>query len=117
MTLEEFYIQIGSNADAILERFGDQAFIKKFIIKFLDDPTFQMLKEDVENNNIDKANFDAHTLKGVCALLDFINLKQLIEQFVLCIKQGNSYNEVWQRLSDEYNFIIQTIKQTNWIIN
>ena len=114
MTLEEFYIKIGGNADNILQRLGEEAFIKKFIIKFIDDPTFEMLKEDVENKDIDKANFDAHTLKGVCALLDFIKLKQLTEQLVLCLKQGINYNQVWQKLNDEYDFIVQTIKQTNW---
>ncbi|MGN0961638.1 MAG: Hpt domain-containing protein [Christensenellales bacterium] len=114
MTLEEFYNAIGGSADNILERLGEESFIKKFIVKFLNDPTFETLKEDVETQNLDKANFDAHTLKGVCAVLDFVKLKELTEQFILCLKQHTSYEDIWQMLKVEYNLIIETIKMSNW---
>ncbi|MGN1201578.1 MAG: Hpt domain-containing protein [Candidatus Caccovivens sp.] len=114
MTLEEFYDIVGGNANNILNRLGEESFVKKFIVKFLSDPTFEMLKEDLENKRLDKANFDAHTLKGVCAVLDFVRLKELTEQFVSCLKNHKNYEESWTMLTDEYNLIIQTIHQSNW---
>lgn len=114
MTLEQFYNIIGGSSIKILDRLGEESFIKKFIVKFLDDPTFKLLNEDVQNKNLDKANFDAHTLKGVCAMLGFIKLKELTEQFLLCLKQDESYEEIWQLLKNEYELIIQTIEMTNW---
>ena len=114
MTIEEFYTKIGGSAENILERLGEKSFVKKFIVKFLNDPTFEMLKEDVKNKNFEKANFDAHTLKGVCSVLDFNKLKALTEQFVLCLKQDKNYDEIWQLLNNEYNLIIQTIKNANF---
>lgn len=114
MSIEEFYIAIGHTADNIIDRLGDKFFIKKFIVKFLNDKTFENLKEDIENKNLEKANFDAHTFKGVCAVLDFIKLKKLTEQLMLCLKDNDSYDEIWQMITNEYNLIIQTIKNTNW---
>ena len=114
MSLEEFYNIIGGNADMILNRFNDEMFIKKFIVMFLDDPTFKQLNEDIKNNNKEKANFDAHTLKGVCAILDFIKLKEAVEQFTLCLKQGNNFDEIWQTVVKEYNLIIETINKFKW---
>ena len=102
MSIDEFYKIIGGNAENIIERLGNECFIKKFVVKFLNDPTFELLKNDVENKNLEKANFDAHTLKGVCAVLDFIKLEQLTKQFVLCIKQNISYDEIWNKLQEEY---------------
>ena len=115
MSVEEFYITIGGNYNNILERLGEKTFIQKFIIRFLDDTSFALLNEDIKNKDFEKANFDAHSLKGVCAVLEFTKLKELTEQFSLCLKQGKDYEYVWQMLENEYNFIIQTINKSNWI--
>ena len=47
-------------------------------------------------------------------MLGFIKLKELTEQFLLCLKQDESYEEIWQLLKNEYELIIQTIEKTNW---
>ena len=93
----------------------EKAFVKKFIVKFVSDPTFDNLKKDIKNQNIEKAYFDAHTLKGVCAVLDFIKLKELTEPVVTHIKQNKIDKDIWVMLENEYNLIIETIKGTNWM--
>ena len=48
--------------------------IKKFAKKFLDDGSFQSLKDNLAAGNGEEAFRAAHTLKGVCQNLGFDNL-------------------------------------------
>ena len=114
MSIENFYNKIGGSANNILERLGEKSFVKKFIVKFLNDPTMDMLRKDVKNKDLNKATFDAHTLKGICSVLEFVRLKEFTEQFLLCLKQNENYNKSWKLLNNEYNFIIKTIKKENF---
>lgn len=41
MTIQECYEQMGLNAESVLERLGSETILKKFVVKFLDDPSFQ----------------------------------------------------------------------------
>ena len=40
MTAEECYGLLGENYNEILERFGNEAMIRKFAIRFINDPSF-----------------------------------------------------------------------------
>ena len=52
-----------------LNRFPNEAFIKKFVLKFLDDNSYANLKEAIAAGNVEEAFRAAHTLKGVCLSL------------------------------------------------
>ena len=45
MTIKECYEQLGQNYEEVLDRLGSEVILKKFGIKFLDDPSFQMLED------------------------------------------------------------------------
>jgi len=72
MTLEQLYCSIGSESDYldVLRRFTGEALVKRFVIKFLQDPSFASLEE----GNAEEAFRAAHTLKGVCLNLGFVSL-------------------------------------------
>ena len=53
MTTKECYEKMGSNYEKVLGRLGSEMIIKKFAIKFLDDSSFQNLKDALAGKNLD----------------------------------------------------------------
>ena len=43
MELEEFYKQVGGNFEDVKRRLLNEEFIRKFVLKFKDDETFEIL--------------------------------------------------------------------------
>ena len=74
MTVKECYEQMGADYEGVLGRLRSEALIKKFAKKFLDDGSFQSLKDNLVAGNGEEAFRAAHTLKGVCQNLGFDNL-------------------------------------------
>ena len=74
MTVKECYEQMGSDYEGVLGRLGSEAIVKRFALKFLQDPSFAQLKESLAKNDGEEAFRAAHTLKGVCLNLGFDEL-------------------------------------------
>lgn len=47
MDLKEFYAQIGGSFDAVLSRLCSESFVRKFVLRYKTDPTFEQLKAAV----------------------------------------------------------------------
>ena len=77
MTIKECYDAMGADYQNTLNRFPNEAFIKKFVLKFLDDNSYANLKEAIAAGNVEEAFRAAHTLKGVCLNLGFDNLYEV----------------------------------------
>ena len=45
MTLQEFYTRIGGNYDDTLRRIPSEAIVRKFVLKYPNDPSFGQLKD------------------------------------------------------------------------
>lgn len=73
MTIKECYEKVGSDYDGVLKRLGSEALVKRFAVKFLNDPSFQELTDGLAAQDGEKAFRAAHTLKGVCRTLDLQN--------------------------------------------
>lgn len=48
MNLEECYEAMDSDYDDVMRRFGSETLVRKFVLKFLDDTSFQGLKKDLK---------------------------------------------------------------------
>ncbi len=48
MDIKECYRKMGGNFDDVMQRLGNESFIQRFVIRFLDDPSFQMIKDGIE---------------------------------------------------------------------
>ena len=72
--LKEFYAQIGGSFDAVLSRLCSESFVRKFVLRYKTDPTFEQLKAAVAVKDWESAFRAAHTLKGVAQNLDFGDL-------------------------------------------
>ena len=74
MNIRECYEKMGANFDEVLHRLGSENFIQRFAVRFLDDTSFQMIKDGIAANDAELAFRGAHTLKGVCSNLGFTKL-------------------------------------------
>lgn len=74
MTVRECYEELGCDFDKVLSRLVSEALVKKFALKFLDDPSFGQLKTALADKDAETAFRAAHTLKGICLNLGFDNL-------------------------------------------
>ncbi len=63
MTVQECYESMGSDFEGVLGRMGSEAMVKRFALKFLDDPSYGNLVKAVEEQNAEEAFRAAHTLK------------------------------------------------------
>ncbi len=114
INMREFYEAIGGNYDEVIQRLPSEALVKKFVLKFKDDPSYNDLVKAKKDNNIEAAFLAAHTLKGVAATLGFTELSSkasdLTEQ--LRPKQAmadDSYfkavDEAYEKVNKELNKI------------
>lgn len=71
MTEKEFYETIGGNYEEALSRLMRDSLIRKFVLKFPEDPSFAALGKAVETGDWDEAFSASHTLKGVAMNLSF----------------------------------------------
>lgn len=74
MTLQECYAAMGGNYDEVLGRLRSDRLIQKFVLKFVDDGSYQLLLDSMSSQNYEEAFRAAHTIKGMCQNLDFTRL-------------------------------------------
>ena len=74
MTLEELYKTIGGDYAGLLQRIPSAAMIRKFVLKYPNDPTYSQLCTAVSAQDWETAFRAAHTLKGVAQNLGFDQL-------------------------------------------
>lgn len=78
LTIEKLKL-FGANADEGLQRcMNNEAFYLKLISRFLEDKTFDKLKTEIENNNLEEAFKASHALKGVLGNLSLTPLYDII---------------------------------------
>ena len=106
MTVKEGYEELGSDFDKVQNRLVSEALVKKFALKFLDDPSFQELKTSLEAGNTETAFRAAHTLKGICLNLGFDKLlvsSQELTEKLRGAENVNGTEELFAAVEKEYN--------------
>ena len=102
MTTKECYEKIGSNYESILGRFGSEALVKRFALKFLKDPSYA-----------ERAFRAAHTLKGVCLNLGFDRLYEISAAMTedLRGRDINGGDRLFSELTTCYEQLTDVIRQ------
>lgn len=88
MTLQECYAVLGGSCDEVLGRLRSESLVQKFVIKFLSDPSYELLCASMEAENYGEAFRAAHTLKGVCQNLAFTDLYASSAQLCEALRDG-----------------------------
>ena len=108
MTIKECYDAMGADYQNTLNRFPNEAFIKKFVLKFLDDNSYANLKEAIAAGNVEEAFRAAHTLKGVCLNLGFDNLYKASSAITEIFRAGElaGAEEAFEEVEKQYNITV-----------
>ena len=107
MTIKECYAMADADFDDVLKRLGSEAMVKRFAVKFLNDTSFEDLKEGIRLQDGEKAFRAAHTLKGVSQNLGFTKLYEVSAKLTEELRGGKPL--VHKELVDAVDQIHQTI--------
>ena len=88
MTLKECYAAMGGDYDEVIGRLRSERLVQKFVLKFLDDGSYDLLCRALEEGNREEAFRAAHTIKGVCQNLDFTKLYRSSCQLSEALRNG-----------------------------
>ena len=69
-------------------RLRSEKLVQKFVLKFLNDGSYQLLLDSLAAGDRDEAFRAAHTIKGVCANLAFNTLLASSEELTEALREG-----------------------------
>lgn len=112
MNVKDFYEQIGGSYEDVIARLLMEKLIIKYLIRFIDDPSFNDLQHALEQNDQEAAFRASHTLKGTSGTLGMKRLmetsdhlteslrnheeREKVETLFLCVKE--EYEKVMEAL-------------------
>nr|WP_288555336.1 Hpt domain-containing protein [uncultured Mediterraneibacter sp.] len=113
MNIQECYQEMGGNYQDVIGRLGSEAFVEKFARRFLDDKSFQMIKDGIETQDAELAFRGAHTLKGVCINLGFQALYEVSRELteILRGRELVGYEEALEKVQEQYDRTIGAIQK------
>ncbi len=88
MTLRECYAAMGGNYDDAIGRLRSERLVQKFVLKFLDDGSYDLLCRSMEEKNYEEAFRAAHTIKGVCQNLSIDRLQASSSRLCEALRGG-----------------------------
>lgn len=113
MTIQECYSMIGGDYEDVIERLCKEERIKKYMFKFLNDPSFEMLRTALKEENMEGAFCAAHTMKGICQNLGFGSLYQSSNRLTEKLRSRKAQNvaEFMQQVEEDYGMTVSIIRQ------
>lgn len=88
MTLQECYAAMGGNYEDAMGRLRSERLMRKFVLKFLDDGSYDLLCRSMEEKNYEEAFRAAHTIKGVCQNLSLSRLQDSSSRLCESLRSG-----------------------------
>lgn len=115
MNIEACYNKMGADYAEVKSRLPSDAFIKRFTLKFLDDPTFALLEKSLAEENVDEAFRAAHTLKGITQNLGFSQLSPLAIEITEILRKGtmDGTDTLFPQLKEKYDMTVACIKEVD----
>ena len=119
MTVQECYEAFGGDYQEVISRLRTDERIARFLLRVVDDGSYQLLIDSIASGNVDEAFRAAHTLKGVCANLSitrFGNSSSALTEILRDLSHAGKpfTDEVYSLLEpvkEDYALTINAIKQ------
>ncbi len=120
MELLEKLKEYGVDVDAAVARFvGKKDLYTKFLLKFLDDTSYNGLAESIENQKYPEAFEYAHSLKGVCGNLNLSPLTEQVTEMTEILRNKDTLSgeeqqriqEIMPVMAKSYEEIIQILEE------
>ncbi len=113
MTVEECYNAFGGDYSEAIGRLGNDALIKRFMLKFSSQCGYDALCQAMEEGNYKAAFEAAHTLKGVCMNLSFAILGKSSSLLTEALRNGFSEEVpgLFAQVQDDYKKTVDAINE------
>ena len=89
MTLKDCYAALGGDYEDVMGRLRSERLVQKFVLKFLDDKSYENLCCAMETGQQEEAFRAAHTIKGMCQNLSFTKLGESSERITERLRGGD----------------------------
>ena len=111
MNLKECYTALGGDYESVLSRLMTEKLVNKFVLKFLNDASYENLVKSINEGNIEDAFRAAHTLKGVCQNLSFDRLFKSSNEITEVLRDGDiaKANELLPKIEADYKQTVDAI--------
>ena len=104
MTLRECYATLGGDYDDVIGRLRSEKLVNKFVLRFLDDKSYDLLRASMEAKDYGEAFRAAHTIKGVCSNLAFTMLGKSSSELSEALRYGYTpgADALAERVKEDY---------------
>lgn len=112
MTIQECYAAMGANYDDVLGRLSSERLVKKFMLKFLDDTSYERLCASLDGGDLKEAFMASHTIKGVCQNLGFKKLGESSHDLTEALRAEDTARarRLFERVAADYAETINAIR-------
>lgn len=112
MTLRECYAALEGDYESAVARLMTERVVQKFIIRFLDDASYELLCRSIEEEDYNEAFRAAHTLKGVCQNLSFTKLYESSARLTEALRGGKNENAfaLFPQVKADYDQTVSAIR-------
>ena len=112
MTLKECYAAMGGDYDEAIGRLRSEKLVQKFVLRFLEDKSYDLLCASMESKNYEEAFRAAHTIKGVCANLAFTVLGKSSSELSEALRNGYTpeADGLAEQVKQEYQQTVAAIR-------
>jgi HPt (histidine-containing phosphotransfer) domain-containing protein len=113
MTLKECYDKLGGDYESAVSRLINESLVKKFVLKFLNDLSYETLVNALEKENYEEAFHASHTIKGICQNLSFTDLYKSSRALTEALRENNTdeIQPLAQQVKADYERTIAAIKE------
>ena len=104
MTLQECYAAMGGDYADVIGRLRSERLVQKFVLKFLDDESYDLLCRSLAAQNYEDAFRAAHTIKGVCQNLSLTTLADSSSALTEALRSGwtPQVDALFQKVQADY---------------
>lgn len=112
MTLKECYAALEGDYDSVIGRLRTERMVQKFVLKFLNDKSFDLLVTSLDEKNYEEAFRAAHTIKGVCQNLSFTKLYESSNNLTEVLRSGYSpeVEGLFEQVKADYQQTVDAIQ-------
>ncbi len=112
MDLKEFYTSINGDYEGVVSRLRSEKMVRKFVLKFLNDSSYDNLVKSLEENNYEEAFRASHTTKGICQNLGFTVLGDSSSTLTDALRNGWSEGaeELVKKVKEDYRQTAEAVK-------
>ncbi len=113
MTLQECYAAIGGDYADVVSRLHSDRLVQKFVLRFLEDKSYELFCTSMAEKNYEEAFRAAHTIKGVCQNLSFTRLLESSSEMSEALRHGwtPKADELISQLESDYQITKDVIQK------